>query len=197
MLYRMPDDWSWSFDRDFIDTLSRSWVSPGSILENLDRICVTWDAKITHHRILREFEVHMSRKSKSNGTASNNGSNSSSRESSGAKWVWSNCRLSDEDITTLEQSDATLDYLASCLVALGDDGYGVTIKSVDSGKSRCVTIYRPDYPTPGITVGVSSFGSSVRDAILAVLFKLDNYGGGDFTGFDLESAAEGTRPRFR
>lgn len=139
----------------------------------------------------------MSRKPKANGSASNNGVNGSGSKGSDVKWKWGNCKLSNEDIASLEQSDATLDYLATCIVSLVADGFGVTLKPTDSGKSRCCTIYRPDFPTVGVTVGVSAFGGDIRDAILTCLYKLDNYGGGDFTGFELEGDTEGTRPRFR
>lgn len=139
----------------------------------------------------------MSRKAKSNGAASNNGVNRSSRTGGDAKWVWANCKLSDEDNTNLADSETTLEYLATSIVALGNDGLGVTIKPVDSGESICVTIYRPNFPDAGTTVGVSAFAGNIRDAILACLYKLDTYGGGDFSGFDLESGSSGARPRFR
>lgn len=167
------------------------------MLEELDASAVKWGYTISTWTFLRKFEAFMSRKSKSNGSVTNNGSNSSSGTRGDVKWQWANCRLSDEDIAELEQSADDLDYLATCLIALGDDGYGVSIKTLDEGKSKCVIINRPNYPSNGRTVGVSAFGGNLRDAIVTVLYKLDHYGGGDFTGFDLEAEAESARPRFR
>jgi hypothetical protein len=155
------------------------------------------DMKVSSYEILRDLGLYMPREKKKNGTASDNGVNNGRSAGSGVKWQWGNCKLSNEDISSLERDTSSLEYLASCLVALGADGYGFSCKPVDQGESHCCTIYRPDYPSKGNTVGVSSFGGNIRDAILTCLYKLDHYGGGDFSGFDLEMPAEGTKPRFR
>lgn len=139
----------------------------------------------------------MPRGKKTNGTANDNGSNNRSSAGGGTQWKWGNCKLSDEDIATLERDQSTVEYLATCLVALGSDGFGFTCKPVDKGESYCCTIFRPDYPSVGTTVGVSAFAGNIRDAILTCLYKLDNYGGGDFTGFDIENDNQGSKPRFR
>lgn len=137
------------------------------------------------------------KKDKKNGTVNDNGKHDSGGKGSGTKWVWGNCKLSDQDIATLDGNTSTLDYLATCLVALGNDGYGFTCKPVDQGKSHCCTIFRPDFPNTGTTVGVSAFAGNIRDAILACIYKLDTYGGGDFSGFDVADVDKRPQSRFR
>jgi len=154
-------------------------------------------APLSAYEILREYGVYMPRKGKSNGTTADNGRNDDSGTRSNAKWQWGNCRLSNEDIANLDRDTSTLEYLATCLVTLGNDGFGFSCKPVDKGESRNCTIYRPDFPAVGVIVGVSAFGGNIRDAILTCLYKLDTYGGGDFSGFDLEVQDSSARPRFR
>jgi hypothetical protein len=193
----MPDDWGWSFDLPFLSKWSKYGFDLTDLIERFDAGKLRYVDRLTTYHILREMRLDMGRTKKPDGTTTGNGSNSGVGKGGGVKWQWANCRLSDDDIAVLGRSDATLEYVAACLAVLGDDGYGVTIKSVDKGKSRCVTLYRPDFPRTGFTVGVSSFGNNVRDAGLAVLYKLDNYGGGDFTAFDVEGDSDSERPRFR
>jgi len=192
-----PDDWSESipshilcFVLPSLDELMKAmrWYE-----RNLDRFAPPF----TTYTILRDCGLYMPRKRNENGAAKGNGGNRDSGARGNAKWRWANCRLSDEDVATLEGDTSSMEYLATSFVALADDGYGVTIKSVDSGKSICCTVYRPDFPDTGTIVGVSAFGGSVRDAVLTCLYKLDQYGGGDFSGFELDNGADGSRPRFR
>lgn len=139
----------------------------------------------------------MPRKGKQNGTATGFSGNSGSGEISRNEWKWVNINLTNEDVGVLEQSDATFEYLATSLVSLANDGYGFKVNPDATGESVSCTIYRPNYPSRGVTVGVSAFGTDVRDVILACLYKLDNYGGGDFSGFNLEISLETKKSRFR
>lgn len=139
----------------------------------------------------------MPRGKKENGTVTGHGSNNGGGQGSGTKWQWGNCRLSAEDIANLERDTSTLEYLATCLVSLGNDGFGFSCKPADQGKSHNCTIYRPDFPSVGNIVGVSAFGGNIRDAILTCLYKLDTYGGGDFSAFELEDQVSGAKSRFR
>lgn len=193
----MPDDWTEVLPVTYVLACA-TWG------ERLPKLFTDFDAKgrnkkerITTYHILSELELKMPRKGKSNGSITGNGNNSGSGASGGVKWQWANIKLTDDDADILEQSDATLEYVATCLAALADDSMGVTIKPVDEGKSRCVTIYRSDFPSRGTTVGVSSFGSTVRDAGLACLYKLDTYLGGDFSAYDQQDDNTIGRPRFR
>ena len=124
-------------------------------------------------------------------------SNGSKSTSGGNDWKWVNCKLSDSDIDVLDSSDSTLEYLATCCLALADDGYGVTIKPVDSGKTICCTLYRPLDDGRGTIVALSSFGGNVRDAILTTLYKLDTYLGGELTIDHIKDTDNKSRQRFR
>lgn len=140
----------------------------------------------------------MPRKGKTNVSGINNNvSNGNSGKGGRNEWKWVNLKLSDEDIDTLAKSDATLEYLACCGVALANDGIGFKVEPTDEGKSIRCTIYRPNFNGRGDIIGISSYSDNVRDAILAGLYKLDNYMGGDFSTYSPEDAIESATPRFR
>lgn len=193
----MPDDWSERIALRYVNAYLVYGARLRLLFEDFDKGKAYCREKVTAYHILRELEVSMPRKGKQNGTASGYGGNSSGSAGSGAKWEWANVKLTDDDIAVLERSDATLEYVVTYLASLGDYGIGITIKPVDEGKSRCVTVYRPDFPRTGVTVGVSSFASNVRDAGLACIYKLDNYLGGDFSAYSSQDDPASVRPRFR
>jgi len=139
----------------------------------------------------------MPRKRGSNGTTNNANVNGGGGEGKRDEWKWANLRLSPEDIDILGSSDATLEYLATQCCELADGGIGFTVKPADLGKSRCAILYRPDFPVSGRTLAVSAYADNARDALLTVLYKLDTYGGGDFTGFDVADIPQGIKSRFR
>jgi len=192
-----PDDWEQSIAASIVYAVVDNYVDFLKMLQGKVRNYNKYGSAFSSYIILSEFEVIMSRKTKSNASAANNGGTNNRKPKVEQRWVWGNCKLTDEDVTALESDSSTLEYLATSLVALGADGFGFTCKPVDSGESHCCTIFRPDFPVVGTTVGVSAFGGNIRDAILSCLYKLDEYGGGDFSGFDLESTASGSKPRFR
>jgi hypothetical protein len=192
-----PDDWSEAISPIVLARVSTYNVPFFRLFDEYPKNGVKFDAPISTYACLRELRLEMPRGKNKNAGANDNGSNNRGGARGDAKWIWGNCRLSNEDLATLEQSTDTLDYLATCLASLGNDGFGFTCKPVDEGKSHCCTIFRPDFPTSGVTIGVSAFGGNLRDAILTCLYKLDAYGGGDFTGFDVEIGNNSERPRFR
>lgn len=139
----------------------------------------------------------MPRKKQNNGSAANHNGDDNRRQGSGAKWVWANIHLENEDIEYLSQSDSSMEFLATSVLALGDDGIGITVKPVDNGKSICCTLYRSDSANPSVIIGVSSFGSTVRDALMVALYKLDEKLGGEFDNAAHFTQDTGERPRFR
>lgn len=100
----------------------------------------------------------------------------------GNKLVWVNIRLEAEDIAFLAESELTLHQLSASLIDLVSDGIGVSVKFVDGGKSVCCTLIGSDMEDGGLPCGISAFGSSSRNAILACLYKYSNGLGGTFDG---------------
>ena len=141
--------------------------------------------------------LKMPRKKNVYGSANQQHNDKPISSGNGNGWRWINVELDDSDIELVEQSDSTLEYLAACVLSLADDGYGVSVKPVDGGKSICCTIYRPDFPDTGVTAGLSSFGGSVHDALLSALYKFDEKCGGEFTREHLGSSADKPKRRFR
>lgn len=139
----------------------------------------------------------MPRKGKQNDNTGNASANRNFRSGSGNEWKWANIELSSTDIDVLTNSNATLEYLAGCIAVLANDGIGVTIKPIDSGESICVTLYRPDFQGNRYTIGVSSFGGNVRDALLVTLYKLDEKLGGEFDNAVEYVSAIPQKSRFR
>lgn len=123
-------------------------------------------------------EIKMTRKAKQNGSIGGIGRGGSGgmRAGGGCKWV--NVKLSDEDVLTLERSDATMEYLAGCLLGLADNGFNVSVKVVDEGDSIMACIIRPSDKPDVPDIGISSFASNVRDAVLGLLYKFENILGG-------------------
>lgn len=193
----MPDNWLEVLPAQYVYACMTYGARLPKLMDDFNRKGRQRKEKITTYHILSELELTMPRKGKQNVGTNFNGGNGNIGKGSGNEWKWCNIKLTRDDADILAQSDATLEYVATSLAALADDGIGITIKPVDNGESRCVTIYRPDYPRTGVTVGVSSFGGSVRDAGLACLYKLDTYLGGDFSAYDLEDDTPSERPRFR
>lgn len=192
-----PDEWESAIPCTFVWRTVDYYWDLVKIIQAYERNSVKYGSRLSAWNFLSLYGDIMPRpEKKKNGTATN-GQHYGSGASGDVKWQWVNCRLSNADISALERDESTVEYLVTCLVALGNDGFGFTCKPVDEGKSQCCTIYRPDHPSVGRTVGVSAFGGSLRDAVLTCLYKLDNYCGGDFTGIDDQDVAESAKPRFR
>lgn len=136
---------------------------------------------LTTYTILRELGIYMPRKKGStNATERNSRFNSSGTvERNELKWL--NIKLEPDDIVALEQSDATFEYLAASVVGLGNDGIGISIKTLDQGETHCVTLIGSDGTSDSLSFGISSFAGNLRDALLVALYKFDEKLGGDFT----------------
>jgi len=135
---------------------------------------------LTSYTILREIGLYMPRKKGSPNATERNTRFSDSRQGERNELKWLNIRLEVNDVNALEQSDATFEYLSASIVGLANDGIGVSIKSVDNGKSCCVTLIGSDLSGSGDTFGLSSFAGNVRDALLVALYKFDEKLGGTF-----------------
>jgi hypothetical protein len=176
---------------DLTHDLSKMW-------HDFDKYGSYWGKPITGWTIFRELELKMpAKKDVRNGSTGNVNGNGGGSKGSNDGWKWVNVTLSDDDARLLTKSDATLEYLSACGAELADRGYGFKVESTDQGKSvRCV-VYRPDFPVRGRIIGVSAYAGNARDAILACLYKLDTYLGGDFSTVGDDDLPETQRPRFR
>jgi hypothetical protein len=148
-------------------------------------------------KILSELRLFMSRKDgHKNGTASGNGG-VPKRGSNEYNIQWLNLELDDEESDYLDKSETTLDYLAASFVSLGESGLNVSIRRVGDGESFCASIIRPSIQSGRSTIGLSGFGSTVRDALLVVMYKFSERCGGDADNFDNQLSATVKRKRFR
>jgi len=194
----MPDDYSWFLTRNQLAIYSRCFASLEKYLKWYLAHGVRFGEILSTSSCFREMGLYMPRKKGAqNGTNVNNDGNNRGGQGSNAQWQWINIRLSDEDFDVLGGSDATLVNLALSAVSLADDGIGFKIEPTDEGKSIRATLYRSDFPSRGVISGVSSYADNVRDALLAALYKLDVYLGGDFSTIPQEAIRDGSRPRFR
>lgn len=192
-----PDNWGDCIPYQVLSALSQHWAEYSKLWEWFRVHGHRFDHRLTSYDILRTIGLYMPRKGKQNDNTGNTGGNRNFGQSSGNEWKWANIELSSADIDILTNSNTTLEYLAGCIAVLANDGIGVTIKPVDSGKSVCVTIYRPDFQGNGYTVGISSFGGNVRDALLVTLYKLDEKLGGEFNNAVEYVQAIPPKSRFR
>lgn len=198
ILGSQPDDWTEVFTPAQLYMLSRTMLKLSWYLDWYLRNGVRLGDVFSTYTCFRELGVQMPRKGKiSHGSNTVNAGNGDRRAGGNVEWKWCNIRLSDEDVEFLSQSDSTLEYLAACAVALADDGIGFKIEPTDGGKSIRATLYRPDTRNGNVIIGVSSYSGTVRDALLACLYKLDTYLGGDFSTVPEQTDPEGARPRFR
>jgi hypothetical protein len=197
-LWRMPDDWSQVFTFAQLNRLSDSYARHSFYLRWYETSGVFFGEIFSTYTYFRECGLKMPRKmEQKNVRADNNAGNNNRGARGNAEWRWINITLRDEDISILATSDATLEYLATCAVVLADDGIGFKIEPADEGKSIRCTIYRPNMGDGNVIVGVSSYSSTVRDTLLACLYKLDTYLGGDFSTIPDEIVHKSERPRFR
>lgn len=172
-LDRDPDDWGECFTPRFII----AWMDNRTAIEKSFDWLVKHShfpqVKITSYECLRELGLYMPRKKGEEKNVQHTRFNDSGSTGSGTEWKWVNIRLQPEDITALEQSISTFEFLAASLCALGDDGIGFTLKPEDNGKSFRVTLNRSYSGDPSITYGLSSFAGNIHDALLTALYKFD------------------------
>lgn len=176
-----PDNWGDCFTPQFII----AWMlHRDTIAKNFNWLwknCRIPNTKLTSYECLRDLGLYMPRKKGDEKNVQHTRFNDSSSKGGGNEWKWVNIRLEPEDITALEQSTSTFEFLAASLCALGDDGIGFSVKPVDSGKSFCVTLNRPDSENPSVIYGLSSFAGNIHDALLVALYKFDICLEGDFS----------------
>ena len=124
------------------------------------------------------------------------GSNGTSNQQS-TPLEWINIPLSDEDLNILASDEKDFDTLAALLCNVASRGYGISIKRTNEGKSYSVTIYRPPTIDDRRNLGLSSSSSSLRDALLVTLYKLEVCLQGEI-GHGLPNNGDmGLRQRFR
>jgi len=194
----MPDDLSSVFTRDKLCFWSNHYGELDKYLKWYLRHGVRFGEILSANTIFRELRVNMPRKKGTNNAGINHANgNSGSRKGGNVEWKWHNIKLTDEDAEFLAGSDATLEYLAISACELADNGFGFKVEPTDGGKSIRATIYGSYMDNELILVGVSSYGGTVRDALLAVLYKFDHYLGGDFSSVVLENASDRPTSRFR
>lgn len=196
-LINQPDDWSDTFSHQFIT----AWIDcREEILWEiwwLEKFSHWKDVKLTSRDFLRKIGANMPRKGRAQNATRGNTPPRIGESSHRDELKWLNIRLEADDLDTLEQSDATLEYLSACIVGLANDGFGISIKPVDKGESICCTIIgsHPDFD--GVSYGLSSFAGNVRDALLVSLYKLDEKLGGTFNNADKFAVPAKQTSRFR
>lgn len=196
-VYQEPDNWGDCIPPRLLGVIAGKYDAMTKIFRWYMTAGVRLNQRLTTYDILSEMRLYMPRKGKQNGNTDKPRFHDNRGTGGGNEWKWANIRLDDEDIAILEQSDASLEFLAACIVVLADDGIGVTIKPVDAGKSFCCTLNRPSDTDTGVVIGVSSFAGTIRDALLVSLHKLDHKLGGEFANAEHFVSATPERPRFR
>ena len=95
--------------------------------------------------------------------------------------TWCNMSLSSDDIAYLTDRADTLADLGAQLLAIADEGYDFSVKSMEDGKSIMCAITGYATDDPQRKLGVSAFAPTVRDAALAGLYKFVHLCGGSFS----------------
>ena len=139
----------------------------------------------------------MPRKGKQNEHSNGSGKQFGSSKYGGNELKWINIKLTDEDYATLEQSEATMEYLATCVLGLCVDGYGISLKPVDNGKSFCCTIIGSAVSGSSGSLALASFAGTVRDVLLVTVYKFDDKLGGSFDDADQFLSNGDAQRRFR
>lgn len=109
--------------------------------------------------------------------------------------TWINCPLSEDDLVTLEQSDATLETIGALLLGIASRGYSFSVKRMDDQVSFMCAIFTDGSDGSGGKFGISAFAGNPADATLACVFKFEEKLGGVFTGHAANAATP--RARFR
>lgn len=91
---------------------------------------------------------------------------------------WLNVYLTDDDASFLSELDVTLDTLAAQLVALGVEGWDVSLKRREQDASCMASIVSRDPYLETGRVGLSAWSDNFPDAIAALLYKFHDKLGG-------------------
>jgi len=179
-----PDDWSNDFSRRFLCIWSYRNEAVMAMFRDLESFKRNKYGVVTSNNILSEMENPMSRpKGKSQNV---NGTNASDnrKPSYSNKLEWANFKLSDEDKAALAADEHSFEYTSAYIASLADDGWSCTTKRLPDGKSFSCSIIRPHPIRSGISIGISSFGSSVRNAQLSLMYKFSVLLGEDVDNID-------------
>ena len=179
-----PDDWSSDFSRQFLCVWSYRDAAVMAMFKDLESFKRNKYGVVTSNNILSEMENPMSRtKGKSQNANGTNGSDN--RKSAYSNQLqWANFKLTDEDKEALSADEHSIEYISAYLASLANDGWSVTIKRLPDGKSFSCSIIRPHPIRSGVSVGISSFGSSVRNAQLSLMYKFGVLLGEDVDNID-------------
>lgn len=193
----VPEYWGDAFTHRFLS----AWADKGSevlwLFSWLAKNRRISSAKLSSYETLRELGLYMPRKKGDKANVDGNSRFGGKQSVFGNELKWINIPLTDEDIDELSGSQSTVEFLAASLCSLATDGYGFSIKPVDSGKSLCCTINRPDLFGDGIAYGMSSFAGELRDVLLVALYKFDVKLEGDFANCTPFLETSKPRQRFR
>lgn len=102
----------------------------------------------------------------------------SSESSKPAPLEWLDGQLTPEDIDILERDTVGIEHLASVLVGLVSDGYGVSVKRDFERERFNCTIYRPPFGKQRRHLGLSGNSPDLRDALLVTLYRFEHKFGG-------------------
>lgn len=179
-----PEDWSVCFSREFLFAwfVHRErilWVFRWYMTTSVHRY-----RNLTSYDIFSELKGYKMPRKKGEPNASGD---RFKRDNSGVQRndiKWLNIKLTDEDVNELTASDATFEFLVASVVGLCTDGLALSIKTVDEGKSYCVTLIGSNLGSSGAAYGLSSFAGELRDALLVSLYKFDTYLEGDISNGD-------------
>lgn len=179
-----PDDWSNDFSQAFLATWAHRHACMVDLFKDLESAKKNSFGVVTSNNILKEFTIPMSRpKGKSQNANGTDGSDNR-KPTYGNKLEWANFKLTDEDKAALTADQHSLEYIAAYITSLANDGWSVTTKRLPDGKSFSCSIIRPHPIRSGISVGISSFGSTVRNAQLSLMYKFGVLLGEDVDNID-------------
>lgn len=192
-----PDYWGDAFTHRFLSAWAASGNEALALFAWLCKNRRIPSAKLTSYETLRELGLYMPRKKGEAKNATGDSRFGGKQPVFGNELKWINIPLSDEDVDVLSRSESSVEFLAASLCALAVDGYGFSVKPVDSGKSLCCTINRPDLFGDGVAYGMSSFAGELRDVLLVALYKFDVKLEGDFSNCTPFLETSKPRQRFR
>lgn len=109
---------------------------------------------------------------------------------------WLDGSLTLEDIDFLEHDATSVEHLASVLISLVSDGYGVSVKFDTVRERYNCTIYRPPTGKQRRHLGLSGNSPTVRDAVAVTLYRFEHKFGGVIDDASLDDAHAQQKRRF-
>lgn len=179
-----PDDWGETFSPSFLSLwMSRNVAMMLSYSELAAKTGRRKD-RLTSYDILSDLRLFMSRSKGKLTNANRTNATNNSKSSTEPRLVWANIRLDDEDTDILLKSELSFEYLSAYNAQLADLGWRVSIVRKDDGKSYSCTIIGPHPIRSDVLVGISSFGSTLHNTLLAHWYKLSQLLGGSLDDID-------------